>query len=166
MLSLPRVALSASYWMVPVVQETLRSCDLILTSNHRMEPELTRLFGAKVRCVSCVRQWDAMENRPTDPRDYCNTNTDLYTLHVPFGAVTITFGGLRAIIKQSLLDGCQETAKQLTNYCGWEKSPQLLYDEEGIEGHVWTSRSHPGKEYTEIDDDVPAEVIASMARSF
>lgn len=141
-----RIAISASYFNIPCVQTVLRTCDVIFTSNVDQLPRLIELFGDKVKTI----EYD----------------DDGQIIGLPLHDEKITFSDLRKAIKARLADGDQETAKLLTDYCGWSKFPIMLYDEEGLEGYQWRRRDGTGHEYEIIGGEVPDEVIEAMAKGF
>jgi hypothetical protein len=143
-----KVSFSASYFEIPVVQQILLSCDQVFSTNVTREADIRAILGDKLK----------MERRTTDDDQVFRNQHPDYEF--------VTFRDLRTAIKNALMAGDQQTAELLLNYCGWSKRPQLLGDEEeGIEGWEYWNRG-TNKSITTSDEQIPAEIIASMAKSF
>jgi hypothetical protein len=148
---LKKVALSASYYNIPVVLDILKGCDVVFTTNQSAKDALDRLLGpGKVFCLKPVPY-------EHDLKATCRIAKD---------AECISFSDLRRAIKAKLAEEDQETARLLLDYCGWNMVPTLLYDEEGIEGYQYVNNNYPGECWEEIGDTVPTEVIKHIHNVF
>lgn len=141
-----RVALSSSNWACPAVHHILAQCDRIVTSNVDAYPQLSKLFGEhRIRIVQGLNE----------------ATVEFITGQYP-GAEFVTYEDLRKAFRIAVKSGCVETIRSHAGYFGFEVSEVPLYDEEGVEGELWSGQ---GVEGYCLKGEVPEEVLAYLKRS-
>lgn len=139
-------ATSASYWNVKAVQDVLLQCDRIYSTNIGARSQLVELFGD--RMIFYRGQLPLTEEELTRP------DIEL-----------IGFSELRQLVRLALLKRDQQAANAIAEYYGWEATPVLLYDEEGIEGYEWTKRGC-NDEFFSLVKNVPGDLIVKLSKTF
>lgn len=141
-----RIALSASYFNVPQVADLLVTCDVIYTTNWERLSDLKETFGSH-RINLKPHGLPAFDHWVVEQEDH------------GYGVEVITFSDIKAAFRRGIAEANDALLIEYARHFGWQANPVSLYDEEGVEGTLWTKYD---MEYTSLDGEVPPEVRDDM----